>query len=229
MSGTVCDEAARLFAIGFYGGIAEREPVTLAFKHGRAAISLEGLRDGEQPQLKVRDGVDASQIILAMRAGDVVHDNDALLSINFEKFDSGLQDVLALAAAEAQRNSKSRISTRHLFSAMLRLQPGHISELTRWIQTIAPGALPEPIGANVGLDRELLRRPFPISTCLEDSLASLAPKSTSQRRLASEDLFVDIARYGTGASIRRLRTHGIDRETIHRIVQQLGWHILERD
>jgi hypothetical protein len=32
---------------------------------GRAAISLEGLHDGDRPQLKVRGGVDASQLVLA--------------------------------------------------------------------------------------------------------------------------------------------------------------------
>ena len=229
MSGTIRDDAARVFAVGFYGGIAEQESVAVAFKHGRAAISLEGLRDGEQPQLKVRDGIDASKLILAIQTNDVVHSNEHLLSIHFDRFDSGLQDVLALAAAEAHRNNKSRISTRHLFAAIMRLQPGHIPELVRWIGQIAPGALPEPIGVDIEPNRELLRKSFPISSCIEDSLENLTPKVTSQRRLASEDLFVDIARHGTGPSIRRLRTHGIDRESVHRIVQQLGWHILERD
>lgn len=222
MSGAIRDDAARLFAVGFYGGIAERESVAVAFKHGRAAIGLEGLRDGEQPQLKVRDGIDASKLVLANQANNVAYDNENLLSLHFDRFDSGLQDVLALAAAEALRNKKSRISTRHLFSAIVRLQPGHIPELMRWIGQVAPGALPEPIDANIEPNRVLLRRPFPISSCIEDSLESLAPKVTSQRRLESEDLFVDIARYGTGPSVRRLRTHGIDHDSIHKIVQQLG-------
>jgi hypothetical protein len=64
MSGAIIDDAARNFAIGFYGGLGERESIAAAFRQGRAAISLEGLRDSDQPQLRVRDGVDASKLIL---------------------------------------------------------------------------------------------------------------------------------------------------------------------
>jgi hypothetical protein len=67
MSGSIVDDAARNFAIGFYGGLGERESIAAAFRQGCAAISLEGLRDSDRPQLRVRDGVDASQLILASR------------------------------------------------------------------------------------------------------------------------------------------------------------------
>jgi hypothetical protein len=65
MSGSIRDSAARSFAVGFYGGLGERESVAAAYKQGRAAISLGGSRDTELPQLLVRNGVDASQIVLA--------------------------------------------------------------------------------------------------------------------------------------------------------------------
>jgi hypothetical protein len=65
MTGKIGDAAARSFAIGFYGGLAERESVAAAHQQGRAAISLEGLRDTELPRLKVRDGVDARRLVLA--------------------------------------------------------------------------------------------------------------------------------------------------------------------
>jgi WD40 repeat protein len=68
MSGSIRDEAARSFAIGFYGGLGERESVAAAYKQGRAAISLEGLPDSERPQLKVRAGADATQLVLAAAA-----------------------------------------------------------------------------------------------------------------------------------------------------------------
>jgi len=66
MRGSIRDDAARNFAIGFYGGLGERESVAAAYKQGCAAISLEGLRDGDHPQLKVRNGIDANQIFLAV-------------------------------------------------------------------------------------------------------------------------------------------------------------------
>jgi hypothetical protein len=65
ISGSIQDDAARNFAIGFYGGLGARESVADAYQQGRAAISLEGLSDHDRPQLKVRSGVDARQLILA--------------------------------------------------------------------------------------------------------------------------------------------------------------------
>lgn len=69
MGGPLRDEAARNFAIGFYGALGECESVATAYKQGRAAISLEGLRGADAPQLKTRDGVDAGKLVLAMLPG----------------------------------------------------------------------------------------------------------------------------------------------------------------
>jgi WD40 repeat protein len=63
MGGSIHDDAARNFAIGFYGGLGAREPVAAAYQQGRAAISLEGLPDGDRPQLKSRAGVHAGEPI----------------------------------------------------------------------------------------------------------------------------------------------------------------------
>src|SRR5262249_10890674 len=65
LGGALHDDMARAFAIGFYGALAEQESVAAAYRHGNAAISLEGLSDAERPQLKVRDGFDASRPVLA--------------------------------------------------------------------------------------------------------------------------------------------------------------------
>ena len=65
MSDALHDDMARAFAIGFYGALGDHESVAAAYRHGNAAISLEGLSDVERPQLKVRDGFDAAQLVLA--------------------------------------------------------------------------------------------------------------------------------------------------------------------
>jgi hypothetical protein len=65
MPGSISDEAARMFAIGFYGGLGERESVAAAFRQGCAAISLEGVSYGGRPSLAVRSGVDADCVVLA--------------------------------------------------------------------------------------------------------------------------------------------------------------------
>lgn len=65
MSGAIFDDAAKNFAIGFYGGIGERESIAAAYKQGCAAINLGGMPDHDRPHLAVRDGVDASKLVLA--------------------------------------------------------------------------------------------------------------------------------------------------------------------
>ncbi len=65
MSGSIHKDTARTFAIGFYGGLGEREPVAVAYEQGCAAISLQGLPGADRPQLKVRAGIDATRLVLA--------------------------------------------------------------------------------------------------------------------------------------------------------------------
>jgi len=65
MSGAIRNDAARSFAIGFYGGLGERESVGSAYKQGCAAIRLEGLHDSARPQLAVRPDIDAGKLVLA--------------------------------------------------------------------------------------------------------------------------------------------------------------------
>lgn len=65
MGGSIRDDAGRSFAIGFYGGLGEGQSVAAACRQGCAAISLTGLPDGERPQLRVRDGMDAERFVLA--------------------------------------------------------------------------------------------------------------------------------------------------------------------
>jgi hypothetical protein len=61
---SIAEDAARSFAIGFYGALAQHSIAT-ACAHGGSAISLEGAPDGERPQLRTRDEIDATQPFLA--------------------------------------------------------------------------------------------------------------------------------------------------------------------
>lgn len=65
MGGTLQEDAAKAFAVGFYGALGEDESVTAAYRHGTAAISLQGLLNAERPQLRVRAALDADRIVLA--------------------------------------------------------------------------------------------------------------------------------------------------------------------
>jgi hypothetical protein len=72
MSGAIHDDAARSFAIGFYGGLGEYESIAAAFRQGRAAIHLDSVPEADRPQLQVRDDFDAAQLILAAVAPSVL-------------------------------------------------------------------------------------------------------------------------------------------------------------
>jgi hypothetical protein len=65
VSGAIADDAARSFAIGFYGGLGERESIAAAYAQGCAAISLQGLADHDRPKLAVRAGIDVGKLVLA--------------------------------------------------------------------------------------------------------------------------------------------------------------------
>ena len=71
MSGALHDQAARTFAIGFYGALGDHESVATAYRHGNAAIRLEGLSEAERPQLKVRHGFDAATLVPAAAPPEV--------------------------------------------------------------------------------------------------------------------------------------------------------------
>jgi hypothetical protein len=68
MGGAIADDAARSFAIGFYGGLGERESIAAAYAQGCAAIRLQGLAN--RPKLAVRAGIDAGKLVLAAHAPD---------------------------------------------------------------------------------------------------------------------------------------------------------------
>jgi hypothetical protein len=67
MGGAILDDAAIQFATGFYGGLGAGWSLAAAYQQGRAAIHSMGLRGQDQPELKLRAGVDAEQFVLATR------------------------------------------------------------------------------------------------------------------------------------------------------------------
>ena len=148
-----------------------------------------------------------------------------LLQIVWKHLDPDLQDAFALAATMALRERKDCISTSALFSALQRLNPSRLSDFLARLPT---DALPKSIPDDVEVDPKAIQKIRFLSPCVESSLKNLSPQATSENRLTSKDIFIDIARHGTGESVRRLRTHGVDGEKVNEIVRQLGWTIIER-
>jgi WD40 repeat protein len=64
MSRAIGDKAAITFAASFYRAIGFGKSVRQAFDQGKLALQLEGIPEERTPQLLVRDGVDASLMVL---------------------------------------------------------------------------------------------------------------------------------------------------------------------
>jgi CHAT domain/SMODS-associated and fused to various effectors sensor domain len=67
-TGKIPDDAAKAFAIGFYGALADGDSVPSAFRNGNSAISLLRLNGGPY-QIALRDGQDEADFVLAPTQG----------------------------------------------------------------------------------------------------------------------------------------------------------------
>lgn len=148
-----------------------------------------------------------------------------LFELVWDRLDADLQDAFVLAATAAVRSGKDYISTTTLFAAIRRLSP---EPLPRLFEQLPPAAVEDSIPTELDADAEALGGIRSFSPCVDTALEQLSPLASSEHRITTGDLFLDIARYGTGKSTMRLRTHGVSRDRINEIIRQLGWVILER-
>jgi ATP-dependent Clp protease ATP-binding subunit ClpA len=143
----------------------------------------------------------------------------------WNNFEPELQDALSLAYNQARREGKQRISTRTFFAAVVRLRPGLLDPL---LDQLPEESLPEPVAAEVPVASPILKEPPLLSTCVQNALVRLGPKVDSRHKLTSADVFVDVAKHGSGSSVARLREHGVTEERIDQMVKQLGIRVTER-
>jgi len=64
MDGAIGDDAARAFAIRFYGALGNRRSIGNAVAHGIATLAAKQLADAALPRCLTRDGVDAHKLVL---------------------------------------------------------------------------------------------------------------------------------------------------------------------
>jgi len=64
MDGAIGDDAARAFAIRFYGALGNRRSIGNAVAHGIAALAAKQLPDEVLPRCLTRDGIDANKVLL---------------------------------------------------------------------------------------------------------------------------------------------------------------------
>ena len=240
----ISDSAAITFAASFYQALGFGRSIQEAFDLGRNALLNLQTPENHSPQLYSRKGsVDpaksillAGQNVASLRlAADAAagcnesisdqRDSDNLLHIMWNSLDPNLQDAFSLAYNKKRRLGGNRISTKDFFQALVRLGDDSVSAL---IDSLPPESLPDPIDANVPTENRLVLEEKPLlSDCVADSLEHFKELHPLPRRISSADMFVDIARYGHGESVSRLRHHGVGKKQIEERVHELGLVVLE--
>ena len=149
-----------------------------------------------------------------------------LLHQYWDNLEPDLQDAFALAYNQSRRDGSKIIKTRTLFASLMKLKPEPLDEL---FKLLPKGSLPNPIDEKNTTKEYILKEEPNFSGCVTESLENIGFKSSPTKKLTSEDIFVDIAKHGTGKSVASLRTHGVSADKINEIVKQLGWKVIERE
>jgi hypothetical protein len=154
MRGAIHDDAARAFAIGFYGGLGERESVAAAYHQGCAAISLEGGAHGDRPQLEVRSGVDAARLFLAEASAPVAGPassagrmtSNELLTRLSDLLPSQFEEVLYRAQIPMRFLPGATASQTERAIGVMRYveQQNQLEQLARIVQQVAGGGRAGP-------------------------------------------------------------------------------------
>lgn len=139
--------------------------------------------------------------------------------------DDELKNILVVAATLAQLESKRYVSTTNFVKALMVAQPGQITE---FFNKLPQGALPEASPTDVPVRSASLASLESFSPCINSALSNLTPEVTTDEKLSSEDVYIDIARHATGKSTQLLRSRGVSESDVEDIVSQLGWHLVER-
>lgn len=159
--------------------------------------------------------------LVETQAVEPVHGEHVALKVIWENLEPELQDAMTLAYNQAVRNGSGRISTRYFFGAVQRLKPDVLNYFPE-------ESLPVPTDADLAPDHNPAEEDAPLSDCVNESLVQLTATVGRDRQVTLEDVFIDVAKHGTGASVSQLRTHGVDPDKIDQIVGQLGWEVVAR-
>lgn len=160
------------------------------------------------------------------KAIDDIGDTNELLKPIWQKIDDELRNILVVAATLAEMEGKNYVSTTNFVKALMFLKPGKISD---FFNRLPEGALPELVSKDVPMHISALQSLKSLSPCINSAVENLTPKISNNEKLSSEDIYIDISRYATGKSTQQLRSHGVSKHDVEKIVKQLGWQLVERD
>jgi hypothetical protein len=160
--------------------------------------------------VEARQGMERSRAIPNDRAIDSLREL-------WSRLDHSTQRAINIAYNENRLAGDPGIQSRDLFSALLRIEDQPLSEITR---EIPRAALPEPTPGPVAEDTYILgERPW-LSGCVAASIDRLVKSAPDGYKITPTDIFTDIARNGTGASVALLRQYDIGPADIDAILDK---------
>ncbi len=200
-------------------GAEARAPTEADRVNPQEAIRLRGEAERQEKQRTSR---------MHQQAEKRAHETEAVLQegsmirlagIGTLRVSGDLEDALALAQNQSRRDGKTVTSTRYVFAAIRRLNPEMLTGMLELLsEENALRALPpgERLPRKVKLDSS-----GGFSQCVTESLTQLKSSSKNVAPISVADLFVDVAKFGKGASVAHLRDHGFDARRIDGVVREL--------
>lgn len=203
-----------------HGKGIENELVIHSFKYSDV-LKLERIRS------LTREEINCEKTKICWALLELADNIDIKVSPQFE-FDlsPGLEDALALAESQSRRDGKTKTSTKYFFAALRKLKPESLREILNEIED--QEGLPKSISDEVLAIPRTLSRSRPLSNCLTDSVTQLSEIATKSAPIEVEDMFIDVAKFGSGKSVRKLRKNGINEQVIDGFVDKYQVEIKRR-
>jgi len=134
-----------------------------------------------------------------------------------------LQRSMSIAYNENRQAGDGGIKTEDLFAALLRVQT---EPLKLVVEDIPEKALPKPTAGPVVEKPYIIDENPWLSPCVASSIKRLSTQLPEGRPLTSVDIFADIAKHGTGGSVRLLREHKIGPREIDQILARKNLQVV---
>ncbi len=142
----------------------------------------------------------------------------------WDKMTPELQNYFNIPYNENRMKGDGGIQTRDLFAAMV---TNPTPELKAIMQHIPTGALPEPIEGKIVSEPYIVNEKPWLSHCIASSIKRLGKALPEDQQLTALDVFTDIAKNGSGESVRLLRKHNINPENIEAFLQKEKLQVLK--
>lgn len=151
-----------------------------------------------------------------------------LLNEIWGTLDKDLQKAFILAGKISSIKEENIISTSDLFRALVILKNDSISLI---FNSLPNGCLPEPNHIDLPVDEENIDKKAHLSKCIYNSLNRFdnMKDNQQQRQISTADIFVDIAKYGNGSSVKKLREYGVNPEFIDSLVTKLKLDLIKTE